>query len=235
MRAHLYIVGTPIGNLEDITLRALRVLREADTILCEDTRVTRKLLARFELTKPLMSYHAHSGDAKYDKIVALLEEGQALALVTDAGTPGISDPGARLVTTVRDYFGDDVAIEAVPGPSAVTAALSIAGVPADTFTFLGFPPHKKGRETFFDTVVRVSGTVVFYESPHRIVKALTALTARLDEGRTVAVVRELTKLHEEVTRGTSSDVLAYFVEHSNAVRGEFVVVIGPEHQRRQAV
>lgn len=225
MEAKLYIVATPIGNLEDITLRALCILKECDSILCEDTRVTKKLLTHFEIHKPLVSYHAHSGEAKYDKVFELLEEGKTLALVSDAGTPTISDPGARLVAQVRERFSDTVSIEAIPGASALTCALSVAGVQADSFMFLGFPPHKKGRKTFFDTLAEKDCTTVFYESPHRILKALESLTERLPETKKVTIVRELTKIHEEVVQGSAPSVLAHFTEHPDTVRGEFVVIV----------
>ncbi len=221
----LYIVATPIGNLEDITLRALRILKECDVILCEDTRVTRKLLNYYEIEKPLISYHAHSGIAKYDKIFKFLEDGKTLALVSDAGTPTISDPGARLVASVRVKYIDSVSIESIPGPSAITAALSVAGVHADSFIFFGFPPRKKGRETFFDKVAEEEKTVVFYESPHRILKALEKLKEKLHKEKIVTVVREITKIHEEVVQGTADKVLINFIEHPDTVRGEFVVII----------
>lgn len=226
MSGKLYIVGTPIGNLEDISARAIRVLSECDTVLCEDTRVTKKLLHHYHIEKPTISYHAHSGDSKYEKIRNLLEEGRTLALVSDAGTPTISDPGAMLVKVVRERM-PEVKIESVPGPSAVTTALSIAGVPSDTFTFLGFPPHKKGRETFFSTVAAVEHTVVFYESPHRIMKALSSLNEKIGEGKRVTVVREMTKLYEEVVAGTAGEVLEHFTQHGDTVRGEFVIIVSP--------
>jgi 16S rRNA (cytidine1402-2'-O)-methyltransferase len=223
--ATLYIVATPIGNLEDMTVRATRVLKECDAVLCEDTRVTSKLLAHYEIKKPLVSYHAHSGVAKYDKVFALLEADKTLCLVSDAGTPTISDPGARLVREVRARFGAGVRIEAIPGPSAVVAALSVAGVEADTFTFLGFPPHKKGRETFFKHIGVFTHTVVFYESPHRILKALQSLVNVCGDLRQVTVVREITKMHEETVHGTPLEVLAHFTQYPDRVRGEFVVVL----------
>ncbi len=224
MSATLSIVGTPIGNLEDISPRALRMLRASDVILCEDTRVTRKLLGHYGIDVPLVSYHAHSGVTKEDKVLDLLAAGNAVALVSDAGTPAVSDPGARLVAAVYERFGESVPVRAVPGPSAVTAALSVAGVPADSFLFLGFPPHKKGRRTFFATVAASMHTVVFYESPHRIEKALAALAAEHPD-RLVVVCRELTKLYEEVVRGSAADVAARFASHRDTVRGEFVVVV----------
>ena len=221
----LYVVGTPIGNLEDMTFRALRILHECDVILCEDTRVTKKLLRHYEIDTPTLSYHAHSGLRKYERIFELLDEEKTLALVSDAGTPAISDPGSHLIATVREKYGNDVSIESVPGPSAVTAALSIAGVHADSFTFLGFPPHKKGRETFFKKLSDISGTVVFYESPHRIQKALNSLHTLCTKKKHVTIVRELTKMYEEVVTGTPLEVLDFFEMYPEKMKGEFVVVV----------
>ncbi len=218
------IVATPIGNLEDITLRALRVLKEVDVVLCEDTRVTKKLFNHYEIQTPCISYHEHSGEAKYEKVFAFLEEGKHLALVSDAGMPAIADPGARLVSAVRERFGKEAMIEVVPGASAVTSALALAGFPADSFLFLGFPPHKKGRKTFFETLAETEETVVFYESPHRILKALEALLPLVGKRR-IAVCRELTKLYEEVAEGSVEECIAYFEKHPDKVRGEFVVVV----------
>ena len=148
-QAILYIVATPIGNLEDITLRALRILREVDLIICEDTRVTKKLLQHYNISKATESYHEHSKLSKVNKIISLIKEGKSIALVSDSGTPTLSDPGARLVAQVRDELGENVKIITIPGPSALTAAFSISGVPSSEFLFLGFLPHKKGRETLF--------------------------------------------------------------------------------------
>ena len=224
--ATLSVVATPIGNLEDVTLRALRVLREADVILCEDTRVTKKLLDRHEIAdKMLISYHAQSGLAKEEKIYALLEEGKHLALVSDAGTPGISDPGSLLVSRVRDRFGDSVKIEPIPGPSAVTAALSAAGVPCSDFLFFGFLPHKKGRETLFREIVESKRTSVFYESPHRILKSLEKLAEMLPDSKRVVVARELTKIHEAFVSGNAREVFEYFMDQPEKVRGEFVIIV----------
>ena len=224
MTAQLYVVGTPIGNMEDITMRAVRVLTSVDMVLSEDTRVTKKLLKHFEIQTPLLSYHEHSGEQKYEKIRDMLREGKRLALVSDAGMPAISDPGAQLVALVRKEFGDSV-VEVVPGPSAVTTALARAGVRGDRFTFFGFPPHKKGRKTFFEIVANTEGVAVFYESPHRAMKALGSLADVLPETREVYACRELTKLHESVVSGTPVEVLQYFTEHTEAVRGEWVVVV----------
>ncbi len=227
MNGTLSVVATPIGNLGDITLRALETLKNADAIACEDTRVSAKLLARYEISKPLLVYHAQSGRLAATRILAMLGEGKHIALVTDAGTPGISDPGTALVAEVRLRLGNDVRIEAIPGPSAVTAALSIAGVPTDQFVFLGFLPHKKGRQTLMKEIAESERTIVFYESTHRIEKALGELEAVLHEGRKVVVLRELTKLFESVISGSATDVKEYFSSHQKEVRGEFVVIIAP--------
>jgi 16S rRNA (cytidine1402-2'-O)-methyltransferase len=226
MHGTLNVVATPIGNLEDITLRALRVLREVDMVLCEDTRVTRKLLTQYEIDTPALSYHEHSGSAKYEKVLALLGEGRSLALVTDAGTPGVSDPGARLVEYVRAQL-PETNIVAVPGASALTASLSIAGVPLDSFAFFGFPPHKKGRKTFFEHMAKSEVLAIFYESPHRFLKALDAIGEFAGLDRQVVVCRELTKFHEEVVHGDVAYVKSWFVTHPDTVRGEFVVLVSP--------
>jgi 16S rRNA (cytidine1402-2'-O)-methyltransferase len=223
----LSVVATPIGNLGDITLRALDTLKLSDAIACEDTRVTAKLLARYEIKKPLLVYHAQSGRLAGTRILQLLAEDKRVCLVTDAGTPGISDPGSELVALVRERLGEEVRIEAIPGPSALTAALSIAGVPTHEFTFMGFLPHKKGRQTAMREIAALPHAVVFYESPHRIEKALVELSAVLTEGRRVVVLRELTKIFESVVSGTTLELQAYFKEHGREVRGEFVVVIAP--------
>lgn len=223
----LSVVATPIGNLGDITLRALDTLKTADAIACEDTRVTAKLLARYDIQKPLLVYHAQSGRLAATRILSMLGEGKHIALVTDAGTPGISDPGTALVSEVRARLGDEVRIETIPGPSAVVAALSIAGVPTDRFTFLGFLPHKKGRQTLMKEIAEGEQTFVFYESTHRIEKALGELAAVLHEDRRVVVLRELTKMFESTVSGSASEVQEYFTTHPKEVRGEFVVVIAP--------
>lgn len=220
----LSVVATPIGNLGDITLRALEVLKNADVIACEDTRVSAKLLSKYDIKKPLVIYHARSGRGAGERVLALLGEGKHVALVTDAGTPGISDPGNDLVRAVRARL-PEVAVEAIAGPSALTAALSIAGVSSDSFVFLGFLPHKKGRQTMFKEIAESTRTVVFYESPHRIEKALASLVGVLDDSKVVTVLRELTKLHESCVQGTAQEVATYFSEHQSEVRGEFVVIV----------
>lgn len=221
----LFIVATPIGNLEDVTLRALRVLGEVDLILCEDTRVTKRLLARHGITTPTMSYHARSGAGKAERILDLLGGGKNLALVTDAGTPGISDPGSELVRAARERFGGNVSVVPIPGSSAVATALSASGLPSSDFLFLGFLPHKKGRETLFREVAASRRTVVLYESPHRILKTLQSLVTHLAPERTVVAARELSKIHEEFVSGSPAEVLAHFTANAGKVRGEFVLVI----------
>jgi len=221
----LYIVATPIGNLEDITLRAIRVLKEVDLILCEDTRVTKRLLLRYEIDKPTLSYHAQSKLSKVEKIFALLEEGKNLGLVSDAGTPTISDPGCMLVAQVRKNFGDTVNIVPIPGASAVLSALSVSGFSTSEFLFLGFLPHKKGRETLFKEIAVSSRTIVFYESPHRIMKTLESLSLHLAPERQMLVAREITKMYEENFIGSAEAAHTHFTNNPDHVRGEFVVVV----------
>jgi len=177
----LYIVATPIGNLEDISLRAIRILGEVDFVLCEDTRVAKKLLAHYNISTPAISYHQHSDIKKLDYILDLLSQGKDIALVSDAGTPGISDPGGKLVQAVIARFGSEVNIESIPGPSAVTAALSISGIQTDKFIFMGFPPHKKGRQTFIHKILASEWPVVVYESKYRILRFLEELRFAVSE------------------------------------------------------
>jgi len=218
------IIATPIGNLEDITLRALRTLKECDVIYAEDTRVIAKLLARYEIKKPLQRLDAAMEIKKIDEILAWLEEGKHIAFVSDAGTPGISDPGARLVARVRAQL-PEAKIEAIPGPSALTAALSIAGIDAPVFTFFGFLPHKKGRQTALKKIAASEIPVILYESPHRIVKLLKEFdTLKISR---VTIARELTKIHEEVVAGSIQEMQAYFAKHPDHIRGEFVVIVMP--------
>ena len=223
----LSIVATPIGNMEDITLRALRTLKECDVIYAEDTRVIAKLLARYEIQRPLQRLDAVTEGKKAEEVVERLLAGERVVYVSDAGTPGVSDPGARLVAQVR-RLAPDATIEAIPGASALTAAISIAGLDEPGFTFLGFLPHKKGRQTALKGIAASELPVVLYESPHRIEKLLEELKD-LSVAR-VTVARELTKIHEEVVSGAPSEVQAHFTAHPDAVRGEFVVII--EAKRR---
>lgn len=219
----LFVVGTPIGNLGDISERARSVLSDADIILAEDTRVTRKLLSHFDIHTPLDRFDAHS-DHKIESVVERLRGEESVALVSDAGMPGISDPGNRLVRRVHEELGS-AHVASIPGPSSLTAALSISGLPASDFLFLGFLPRKKGRETLFKKIAASSHTVVFFESPHRIERALVSLSEYLEEERLVVIGRELTKIHEEIVRGSAGKVLQHFREHPDTIRGEFVVMI----------
>ena len=251
----LYIVATPIGNLEDISMRAVRILNEVDFILCEDTRVTQKLLSHYKINTKTISYHQHSGETKETKIIDMLRDGKNLALVSDAGTPGISDPGGKLVQAVIENFGEDgnVQVESVPGPSAVTAALSISGIPTDKFVFLGFPPHKKGRQSFLNRVVDSELPVVVYESKHRILKfldELDELNTKIDAENkkldielkhakrkdveskkrkpvsSVVVCREISKMHETVYRGALQTIKNKITENKDDQKGEFVLILG---------
>lgn len=223
----LYIVATPIGNLEDITLRALRILREVDFILCEDTRVTKRLLDKYEIKTPTISYHQHSQAPKVEKIITLLKQNKNLALVTDAGTPGISDPGNLLIAAILALPENlPVKIIPIPGPSAIIAALSIAGLPTDEFLFLGFLPHKKGRQTLVKKIIASEQTIVVYESCHRIVKFLQELIDNNGADLKIVVCRELTKMFETIYRGTPAEILATLQSDKNNLKGEFAVVIG---------
>jgi len=223
--ADLFIVATPIGNLEDISLRALRVLKEVDIILCEDTRVTRKLLLRYDIKTPVLSYHQHSQLKKINYIANLLEEGKDLALVSDSGTPGISDPGNKLIDFLvkKDI---DLTIIPIPGCSALATAASISGFPMDRFTFLGFPPHKKKRNKFFEELLKIKHPVIFYESPHRIIKTLNEINDKSQEinfNPQVVVCRELTKKFETIYRGTIEEVIKKIKD--DKIKGEFTVII----------
>ena len=220
--ATLFVVATPIGNLEDLTLRALRTLKEVSFILCEDTRVTQKLLSRYEVKVPTISYHQHASEKTKEYVFELLSQGKSLALVTDAGTPGVSDPGNELI----DYLLErkpSLSIVPIPGASAVSAIASIAGLPMDKFLFLGSPPHKKGRKKFFEEVAQSARPVIFYESPYRILKSLQELKTINYQLQTV-VGRELTKKFETVYRGAIDQVLEML--QKDKVKGEFVVVVG---------
>lgn len=221
-----YIVATPIGNMGDITLRAIETLKSVDLILCEDTRETKKILDKYNINKPTMSYHAKSKLSKTDKIFELLEEGKNLALVSDAGTPGISDPGALLVSQIKNNLNLRYSVDVIPipGATALITALSASGLPTHEFTFLGFLPHKKGRETLFKEIRDAKRTMVFYESPHRILKTLESLT-KFCPDKKVCVARELTKIYEEFKTGSPVEVLEYFNKNTDKQRGEFTVMV----------
>ena len=222
----LYIVATPIGNLKDITLRALETLKEVDAIYCEDTRVTSKLLARYSIRKPLFRLDAVIERQKTPEVIRKLLKGEKLALVSDAGTPGgLSDPGSYLVAEVRKV-APEVKIHPIPGPSPVTAAISVAGVLANDFLFMGFLPHKKGRQTAITEVLKNTRPVVLFESPHRIKKLFLELAAREPERHTV-ILQELTKLFESVVSGTAAEISEKLEKGDIQARGEFVVVVSP--------
>ena len=220
MLGKLSIIATPIGNLGDVTFRAIETLKSSDLILCEDTRVTQKLLDHFEIKKPTLSYHHHSDERKVKEIQNELSLGKNIALVTDAGTPGISDPGNLLVSLLMKRL-PELTIEAIPGPSAVTAALSISGFPTDKFIFLGFPPHKNKRQKYFKELASQEVTTVFFESGHRILKCLKDLEAVLSPLRQIVACRELTKKFETIYRGNIGQI----IEKMKDERGEFVIII----------
>jgi len=222
--SYLYIVATPIGNLEDITLRAIRILKEADLILCEDTRTTRVLLSKYEIKTPTQSYHAQSSLSKIDDVIEMLKEGKNIALVSDAGTPAISDPGSLLISKVRKALGSKVVISPIPGPSALISALSASGLTGGSFIFYGFLPHKKGRETIYKQIAASDVISTFYESPHRIMKTLESLAEHAPEKK-VVIGRELTKMFEEIVSGTPTELIEYFTTNQEKERGEFVVMV----------
>lgn len=217
----LYIVATPIGNLEDITLRALRILKEVDGIACEDTRVTSRLLSHYNISKPLLSLHHHSGEVQFGKILALLTEGKSVAYASDAGTPGISDPGNKLV---EQAVAENFSVVPIPGASALASLISVSGIDMQTFSFLGFPPHKKGRETFFKKVAIAEEPCVYYDSPHRVIKNILLLKTFAPEKK-IIIGRELTKLFEEIVRGNIDEIDAYFIAHPEKMKGEFSVIV----------
>jgi 16S rRNA (cytidine1402-2'-O)-methyltransferase len=220
MPGTLFIVATPLGNLSDITFRAVTTLQEADLILCEDTRMSRRLLAHYDITNPLESFHEHTAPAKAERLVERLASGESMALITDAGTPGLSDPGNVLVSLAR---AAGIRTVPVPGPSALATLLSVAGLDMREFLFLGFPPHKKGRQTFFEKIAASPIPVAYYESPHRVEKNLELLRT-LAPGKRLVVGRELTKIHESILTGTPEEVLAHFSDHPDECRGEFTII-----------
>ena len=216
----LYLVPTPIGNLDDITLRAIKVLQSVDTILAEDTRTSGVLLKHLEISKPMQSYHIHNEHKVLTQLIERMQKGEKMALVSDAGTPAISDPGFLLV---RECLKNDIAIECLPGATAFVPALVKSGLPNDRFIFEGFLPHKKGRQTRLQQLSEENRTMVFYESPHRLVKMLTQLSEVLGEDRQASVSRELTKLFEETINGTLAEIIQHF--GGKKIKGEIVVVV----------
>lgn len=216
----LYLVPTPIGNLDDITLRAVKILQTVDAVLAEDTRTSGGLLKHLGISKPLHSYHIFNEHQTVQRVVAQLKEGKTLALVSDAGTPGISDPGFLLV---RECIRNDVPVECLPGPTAFVPALVNSGLPTDRFTFEGFLPHKKGRQTRLTELADEERTMVFYESPHRLLKTLQQFADVFGPERPASVSRELTKLFEETQRGPLSELIAYFAQKT--IKGELVICV----------
>ncbi|MBO6532432.1 MAG: 16S rRNA (cytidine(1402)-2'-O)-methyltransferase [Muricauda sp.] len=217
----LYLVPTPIGNLEDMTLRAIKVLKEVDVVLAEDTRTSGKLLKHFEIDTTLQSHHMHNEHKQLDGLVQKMKEGAIFALISDAGTPAISDPGFLLT---RACVENNIEVECLPGPTAFVPALVNSGLPNDRFVFEGFLPIKKGRQTRLLELAKETRTMVFYESPHKLLKTLTQFAEYFGEDRPVSVSRELTKLYEETVRGTVAELIAYFT--TKAPKGEFVIVVG---------
>jgi len=221
MKGKLYIVATPIGNLEDITLRALKTLKEVDIIACEDTRVTRKLLSKYDIEKPLVSYHEYNEQQKARELISLLESGKNIALVSDSGTPGISDPGYRIVTLASQK---GIEVIPVPGPCAAIAALSVSGLPTTRFAFFGFlPKSPKRRKEFLESIMEYPETLVFYESPNRILETLKDIIEILGD-RNVSISRELTKVFEESLKGKASSVLETLSQRQS-IKGEITVVV----------
>lgn len=222
MKGKLSIVATPIGNLRDLSERARQTLVDCALIVCEDTRVTSKLLHAYGISRPLRSLHERSSDAGLKACIRELEQGKHLAYVSDAGTPGVNDPGGKLVAAA---FEHGYRVEPIPGPSALVAAISVCGFPMDDFRYRGFVPHKKGRQTFFHDITEEEGATLFFESPHRILKTLDALESELAPERLVFVGRELTKLHESLYRGTAAEVKRQL--YATSLKGEFVLIVAP--------
>tara|TARA_S200000501_G_C20856580_1_gene757979 strand:+ start:1945 stop:2637 length:693 start_codon:yes stop_codon:yes gene_type:complete len=224
-KGHLFVVGTPIGNLEDITLRAITTLKEVSIILAEDTRNSKKLLFRHGIKTKMKSYHEHSSEKEIKKVINFLLDGKNLALISDAGTPTISDPGYGLL---RECIKQKIKVIPIPGASAITTAISVSGLPSDSFSFHGFLPQKKGRLKKIKELVDINNTIILFESPYRLEKTLTQLLEHLGN-RTVVVGRELTKLYEEIIRGNLKDILEYFSK--SKVKGEIVIMIGKNDDR----
>lgn len=216
----IYLIPTPIGNLEDITLRAIRLLKEVDLILAEDTRVSIKLLKHFAIGTPLQSFHMYNEHKKVETVVEQLKNGKTVALISDAGTPGISDPGFLLV---REALKEGVEVQCLPGPTALIPALVQSGIPCERFVFEGFLPSKKGRQTRLEQMALETRTQVFYESPHKLLKTLEQLVTYFGADRSIAVVREISKLYESTFRGTAQEGLDFFEAHPP--KGEFVIVV----------
>lgn len=217
----LYIVPTPIGNLEDITLRALNVLKSVDFILCEDTRTTRNLLKHYEIDKRCMAYHIFNEHEQLGHYINQIRASESVALVSDAGTPGISDPGFLIA---RECIANDIEVECLPGATAFVPALVQSGLPCSSFYFYGFLPHKKGKESLLKRVAEMEETVIFYESPHRLLKTLEKMVEIMGPDRRISISKELTKIYDFTFRGTLAEAVAYFGQKE--VKGEFVMIVG---------
>lgn len=217
----LYIVPTPIGNLEDITLRALNVLKSVDFILCEDTRTTRNLLKHYEIDKRCMAYHIFNEHEQLGHYINQIKASESVALVSDAGTPGISDPGFLIA---RECIANDIEVECLPGATAFVPALVQSGLPCSSFYFYGFLPHKKGKESLLKRVAEMEETVIFYESPHRLLKTLEKMVEIMGPDRKVSISKELTKIYDFTFRGTVAEALEFFGQKE--VKGEFVMIVG---------
>ena len=223
MPGNLYIVATPIGNLKDLTQRAKETLESVGFVVCEDTRVTSKIMATLGIRKTLKAWHQRASDAALQSIIREIEQGTDAAYTSDAGTPGVNDPGGKLVALALDQ---GIKVIPIPGPSALTAAISVCGFPMEHFAYLGFVPHKKGRQTYFKDITEREEAVIFFESTHRLIKALESLVATLSPGRLIFVGRELTKMHETLYRGTAQEVLDAVKATSD--KGEAVLIIAPK-------
>ncbi len=219
-KGKIYVVATPIGNLGDITMRAISILSNADLIACEDTRVTQKLMQYYDINSQLITYHQHTKEHRAQEIIDEVLNGKIVAIVTDAGTPGISDPGNKLVSLA---IKNNVNVEPVPGATAIGAISSVAGIDIQKFTFLAYPPHKKGRQTFFTKVAESDIPVIYYESVHRVIKNLMLLQEFAPKIK-IILGRELTKIHEEIVRGDIDEVLDYFENNPDKIKGEFVII-----------
>jgi 16S rRNA (cytidine1402-2'-O)-methyltransferase len=224
----LFLVPTPIGNLKDITIRSVEVLKSVNAILAEDTRTTGILLKHLEVSRPLQSYHIFNEHKAVEKLVDRMKKGEVFALVSDAGTPAISDPGFLLV---REVLAAGLEVQCLPGPTAFVPALVNSGLPNDRFVFEGFLPHKKGRKTRIDSLLSESRTIIFYESPHRLLKTLEQLAEAFGPDRQACVSRELTKLHEENVRGTLTELIEYYL--NNPLKGEIVLVVAGKPEKRE--
>ena len=226
--AKLYLVPTPIGNLEDITLRAIRILKEVDLILAEDTRTSRPLLNHFEIKTPLQAHHLFNEHEQVERVVEEIKFGKSIALITDAGTPGISDPGFLLV---RECIKNEIEVESLPGATAFVPALVNSGLPCERFCFEGFLPHKKGRQTKLESLVEEERTMIFYESPHRLIKTLTSFAEYFGKERRASISRELSKLFEENKRGTLIELTDYF--NSKTIKGEIVIIVEGREKKKE--